>query len=38
MGWVGQFVAGWHIRRKLERMFAYRHEATKRAVQAGGGS
>lgn len=36
MGWVGQFVAGWHVRRKLDRMFAYRHEATKRAVRVGG--
>lgn len=32
---LGAFLGGWYIRRKLERMFAYRHEATQRALVAG---
>ncbi len=35
LGAVGQFFAGWFVRRKLERMFAFRHEATRKAVEAG---
>ena len=31
-GRLGEFVAGWHVRRKLNRMFEYRHQATKAAV------
>lgn len=30
VGWLGQWFGGWWIRRKLERMFAYRHEVTLR--------
>ncbi len=33
LGKLGEFVAGWHVRRKLNRMFDYRHEATKAAVR-----
>ncbi|MGE3842746.1 MAG: SRPBCC family protein [Vicinamibacterales bacterium] len=30
---LGGWLAGWLVRRKLERMFAYRHEVTKRALE-----
>lgn len=36
LGVVGHLLAGWYVRRKLDRLFAYRHEATRRAVCAGG--
>jgi hypothetical protein len=32
-GTVGQAIAGWHIRRKLRRMFEYRHAATRAALR-----
>jgi len=32
---VGGWVAGWLVRRKLEKMFAYRHEVTMRAIESG---
>lgn len=28
LGWFGQVAAGWHVRRKLTRMFDYRHAVT----------
>jgi len=31
-GPVGELLAGWHIRRKLRRMFEYRHAATRKAL------
>ena len=31
-GRLGDLVAGWHVRRKLARMFEYRHQATESAV------
>ncbi|QEH37584.1 Polyketide cyclase / dehydrase and lipid transport [Aquisphaera giovannonii] len=37
MGAVGLLMGGPFVRRKLERMFAYRHEATRRIVEAAGG-
>lgn len=35
LGAVGEFYGGWLIRRKLEAMFAYRHETTRRLVESG---
>ena len=35
LGVVGRWLGGWLIRRKLERMFAYRHETTRRIVESG---
>lgn len=35
MGRLGDRLAGWHVRRKLTRMFEFRHSATKAAVRAG---
>ena len=35
MGLIGRWLGGWLIRRKLERMFAYRHETTRRLVESG---
>lgn len=34
LGWFGELLAGWHVRRKLNRMFDYRHQATISALQA----
>ncbi|MEZ6058301.1 MAG: SRPBCC family protein [Planctomycetaceae bacterium] len=34
LGWLGHLCGGWLIRRKLEAMFAYRHDVTKRAVES----
>lgn len=34
MGRLGELLAGWHVRKKLTRMFDYRHAATISAVQA----
>lgn len=31
-GRPAEWLAGWHVRRKLRRMFDYRHDATRRAV------
>jgi hypothetical protein len=36
MGWLGELVAGWHVRRKLNRMFGYRHATTVSAVRPAG--
>lgn len=35
LGPVGRWLGGWWIRRKLERMFAYRHETTRRLIESG---
>lgn len=35
LGIVGRWLGGWWIRRKLERMFAYRHETTRRLIESG---
>ncbi len=35
LGLIGKWLGGWLIRRKLERMFAYRHETTRRFVESG---
>ncbi len=35
LGFLGRWFAGWFIRRKLERMFAHRHEVTRRLVESG---
>lgn len=35
LGIVGEWLGGWFIRRKLERMFAYRHETTRRLIESG---
>jgi len=32
-GFIGRWLGGWLIRRKLARMFAYRHETTRRLVE-----
>jgi ligand-binding SRPBCC domain-containing protein len=34
MGWLGRFFGGPIVRRKLDRMFAYRHEVTKSALES----
>ncbi len=34
LGWVGEVMAGWYVRRKLKKMFDYRHAATVSALQA----
>lgn len=34
-GFVGRWLAGWLIRRKLDRMFAFRHETTVRLIASG---
>jgi len=31
-GWLGHLVGGWLVRRKLRRMFDYRHETTLREL------
>ena len=33
LGMLGEWVLDWFVRRKLSRMFAYRHEVTRRAVE-----
>ncbi|MFT5288221.1 MAG: ligand-binding SRPBCC domain-containing protein [Planctomycetota bacterium] len=33
-GRVAHWVAGWFVRRKLKRLFAYRHQATAKALAA----
>ncbi len=33
VGALGNALGGWHVRRKLKRMFDFRHDATKAAVQ-----
>lgn len=35
LGWLGRLLAGGFIRRKLERMFEYRHARTRELVGAG---
>lgn len=35
MGMVGRLLAGRFLRKKLEKMFDYRHEVTRRAVESG---
>ena len=32
-GWLGETLAGWHVRKKLARMFDYRHAATISALR-----
>lgn len=34
LGFLGRWLAGGLVRRKLERMFAYRHETTRRWVES----
>jgi ligand-binding SRPBCC domain-containing protein len=36
-GRVGETLAGWHVRKKLARMFDFRHEATITALRPAGG-
>lgn len=36
LGWLGKTLAGWFVRRKLEKMFDYRHAATIAALRAMG--
>lgn len=36
LGRLGELLAGWHVRKKLKRMFDYRHDATISALQASG--
>jgi ligand-binding SRPBCC domain-containing protein len=35
LGTLGRWLAGGLIRRKLERMFAYRHDTTRRLIESG---
>lgn len=34
LGVIGRWCGGWFIRRQLDRMFAFRHEVTRRGVEA----
>jgi ligand-binding SRPBCC domain-containing protein len=34
LGALGRWLGGWLIRRKLQRMFAYRHETTRRLTES----
>ena len=34
LGVIGQWVGGWLVRRKLEAMFAYRHEKTRSLIES----
>jgi ligand-binding SRPBCC domain-containing protein len=34
-GSIGRLLGGWLVRRKLESMFAYRHERTKSLIESG---
>ena len=38
LGWPGEMLAGWHVRKKLTRMFDYRHAATIAALRPAGAS
>jgi ligand-binding SRPBCC domain-containing protein len=33
-GFLGRWFGGWFVRRKLERLFRFRHEVTAREVRA----
>jgi len=35
LGLIGRWLGDWLIRRKLQRMFAYRHETTRRLIESG---
>jgi ligand-binding SRPBCC domain-containing protein len=35
LGILGRWLGGWLIRAKLERMFAYRHDTTRRLIESG---
>jgi hypothetical protein len=35
LGLLGRIGGGWFARRKIERMFAFRHDVTKRACESG---
>jgi ligand-binding SRPBCC domain-containing protein len=35
LGTVGRWLGGWFVRRKLEAMFGYRHETTRRLIESG---
>lgn len=35
LGLLGRLLGGWLIRRKLTRMFDYRHETTRRLIESG---
>ena len=35
LGVVGRWLGGWLVRRKLEAMFAYRHEKTRKLIESG---
>lgn len=32
LGWLGELVAGWFVRAKLQRMFVYRHQVVAQAM------
>ncbi|MGE0757582.1 MAG: SRPBCC family protein [Pirellulaceae bacterium] len=35
LGMIGRWLGGWLVRRKLEAMFAYRHEKTRSLIESG---
>jgi len=35
LGCIGRWLGGWLIRQKLDQMFAYRHETTRRLIESG---
>ena len=36
LGWLGEILTGWHVRKKLARMFDYRHATTITALELNG--
>lgn len=34
LGWLGELLGGWLVRRKLNKMFAYRHQRVKEECEA----
>ena len=37
LGILGQWFGGWYLRRKLEKMFAYRHDITRKIIESENG-
>ncbi len=35
LGWLGRTFGGWFVRKKLDRMFEYRHDRTRELIETG---
>lgn len=35
LGWLGQLLGGGYVRKKLERMFHFRHDKTRQSIESG---